>query len=61
MRVFCFLAGFHKILTVDNLKKRGHILVNGCPAAMFSLGDSESFAYSLSFCYKTLGSYSERI
>lgn len=27
---FCWIARLHKILTVDELRRRGHVLVNGC-------------------------------
>lgn len=32
--VFCWMARLQKILVVDNLKKRYHILVNGCPLCL---------------------------
>lgn len=32
--VFCCVSRLNKILTVDNLKKRGHILVNWCPLCL---------------------------
>lgn len=37
--VFRSVARLRKILTIDNLRKRGHIIVNGCP---LYLVDAES-------------------
>lgn len=31
---FCWVTRMEKILTIDYLKKGGHILVNGCPLCL---------------------------
>lgn len=45
--VFCCVARFEKILTVDNLKKRCHILMNGC---LLFLVEEESPNHLLIHC-----------
>lgn len=45
--VFCWIARNHKILTIDHLRKRNHIIVNGCPLC---LNDEEMMHRLLIHC-----------
>lgn len=57
---FCWLARLMKILTMDKLKKRGSILVNGCPLCLSS---EETASHLLIHCsYATcMGNYFKEI
>lgn len=44
---FLWLAGLHKLLTMDKLKKRNVVIVNGCPMC---LANEETTAHLLIRC-----------
>ena len=44
---FCWVARKHKILTIDKLRKRNHVIVNTCPMC---LNDEESVHHLFFYC-----------
>eukprot|EP00268_Persea_americana_P065683 TRINITY_DN8817_c0_g1_i1.p1 TRINITY_DN8817_c0_g1~~TRINITY_DN8817_c0_g1_i1.p1 ORF type:complete len:107 (+),score=13.61 TRINITY_DN8817_c0_g1_i1:929-1249(+) len=47
---FCWVAKNHKILTIDKLRRRNHVIVNWCPMCLKDEEKSASFVDSLSVC-----------
>ena len=45
---FCWVAKKQKILTIDNLRKRNHVIINGCPLC---LRDEESVHHLTIHCF----------
>ena len=45
--VFCWIARLNKILTIDKLRRRCHIIINGCPMC---LEDEETVHHLLIHC-----------
>ena len=45
--VFCWIERLHKVLTIDMLRRRNHIIINGCPMC---LEDEEMVHHLLIHC-----------